>query len=741
MTTQATAVVQPAVHTNGDLRRLIFKSFQSPGDIVMLTAAVRDLHLAHPGKFQTDVRTSADALWLNNPHVMPLAEHESGVETIECHYPLIHQANSRPYHFIHGYAHFLEQRLGTTIPLTRFAGDIHLSQEEKERPRPFAELGVGEDFWIVIAGGKYDFTAKWWNPANYQAVIDHFQGRLQFVQCGEAGHWHPRLNGVIDLVGRTSLRDFVLLMHHATGVLCPVTFAMHLAAAVEPRPGRPRRSCVVVAGGREPAHWEQYPGHHFLHTIGSLPCCASDPCWRSRCQLVGDGDEKDRREVCERPVQVTPDLRIPECMELITPTDVIRAIDRCAAQTQTSPATSPPVQAPSVSPPSQTSQPVNRPTAIAPRPGCPPCERSTEPTILIDFRHGLGDAVQLTSVLAHLHHYHPDWQIDVAAGIGKLPPVAARPSDEKPRSLYRRLIIRDRDRVNRFQYRHVFELSWDECMTVYADSPSTKAEHCLKSVFRLEPIPELCRYRLSTGERAWEAARTYLASICHTGRRPDGRYPAVLLHYEGNTSSERKNLPHELAQRVCEAAIDAGYVPVILDWDRRTPLADGRRIFNPGADSPLWGKIGTGDCEALAALIAQSSLFIGIDSGPLHVAGATIDGPSPALTQESPDNREAGHADSPRASPSPTPVIAVWTGHHPLHYFGLADHVTHLVPVHHASLLRGPAENALPFFEKHYRHRIYRELSNELPAVMVNMLTGEDFEQAANKEFLRKLSA
>ncbi|HEV3345313.1 MAG TPA: glycosyltransferase family 9 protein [Pirellulales bacterium] len=754
MTTQPIAVAEPAIHTNGAPRRLVLHSFQSPGDVLMLTAAVRDLHLAHPGKFQTDIRTSADALWLNNPHITPLAEHEAGVEKIECHYPLIHQANSRPYHFIHGYAHFLEQRLGTTIPLTRFAGDIHLSREEKERTRPFTELGVTESFWIVIAGGKYDFTAKWWNPANYQAVVDHFQGRLQFVQCGENGHWHPRLKGVVDLVGRTNLRDFVLLMHHAAGVLCPVTFAMHLAAAVEPRPGRPRRSCVVVAGAREPVHWEQYPGHHFLHTIGSLPCCASDPCWRSRCQLVGDGDEKDRKEMCERPIQVSSDLRIPECMELITPTDVIRAIERCLPRLPLPPGegrgegglsyASPSLavdEPDTVSPPPHASQPVNQLTGIAPRPGCPPCDRSTEPAILVDFRHGLGDAVQLTSVLAHLHHYHPDWQIDVAAGIGKLPPVSSWPSDPNSQAPYRRLLIRDRDRVNRFEYRHVFDLSWDECSTLYRDSPSTKAEQCLRSVFRLEPVTDLCRYTLSTSEGAWLAARTYLASICHTGTRADGRYPAVLLHYEGNTSSEQKNLPHELAQRVCEAAIDAGYVPVILDWDKRTPLADGLRIFNPGADAPLWGRIGTGDCETLAALIAQSSLFIGIDSGPLHIAGATVHGPCPSPTKESPENGEAGRTDSTRASPSPTPVIAVWSGHHPLHYFGLADHVTHLVPLHHSSLLRGPADDALALFESRYRHRVYRELPNELPALMVNMLTGEDFEQAANKEFLRRLSA
>src|SRR4029077_1989439 len=90
----------------------------------------------------------------------------------------------------------------------------------------------------------------------------------------------------------------------------------------------PLRPCVVVAGGREPSHWESYPGHSFLDTIGRLPCCAAGGCWKSRCQLVGDGDAKDHHDVCERPVQVTPELRIPQCINMITAADVIRAIER-----------------------------------------------------------------------------------------------------------------------------------------------------------------------------------------------------------------------------------------------------------------------------------------------------------------------------------------------------------------------------------------------------------------------------
>ena len=308
--------------------RLILKSFQSPGDIVMLSAAVRDLHAAHPGRFQTDVRTSADAIWENNPHLTPLEEHDPEVASLDMHYPLVHESNQRPYHFLHGYTQYLEQQLDVRIPVTKFRGDIHLCEAEKLSPPRAAGIELPERFWIIVAGGKYDFTAKWWNPASYQAVVDHFCDRLAFVRCGEQGHWHPRLEGAIDLVGKTSLREFIRLMYHAEGVVCGVTLAMHLAAAVESkfarRYGRP---CVVVAGGREPAHWEAYPNQQYISTNGTLACCADGGCWKSRCQLVGDGDPKDRRDVCENPVQITDELRIPKCMDMITPEEVIRRVE------------------------------------------------------------------------------------------------------------------------------------------------------------------------------------------------------------------------------------------------------------------------------------------------------------------------------------------------------------------------------------------------------------------------------
>jgi ADP-heptose:LPS heptosyltransferase len=155
-------------------------------------------------------------------------------------------------------------------------------------------------------------------------VVDHFRGRIQFVQVGELHHHHPPIDGAIDLRGQTSLRQLVRLMFHAQGAISAVSLLMHLAAAVEVKPGMPlNRPCVVIAGGREPPHFSAYPHHQFIHTVGALRCCDNGGCWKSRTVALGDGDVNDRPEaLC---VDVVGDL--PRCMDLITADEVIRRIE------------------------------------------------------------------------------------------------------------------------------------------------------------------------------------------------------------------------------------------------------------------------------------------------------------------------------------------------------------------------------------------------------------------------------
>ena len=110
------------------------------------------------------------------------------------------------------------------------------------------ELAPHQDFWVIVSGGKHDFAAKWWDPGHWQEIVDHFSGG--------GGPARPHR------LARAGAGDSPLQRRGDPG---------------EPAhaPGRPVwRPCVVVAGGREPLHWEAYPQHQYIHTLGVLTCCA-----------------------------------------------------------------------------------------------------------------------------------------------------------------------------------------------------------------------------------------------------------------------------------------------------------------------------------------------------------------------------------------------------------------------------------------------------------------------------------
>ncbi len=313
-------------------RKLILRNLQAPGDILMLTAAVRDLHLTYPNTFITDVRTPFPHLWEHNPYITKLDESDADVNVIDMEYPLIHECNEGAYHFIHGFSRFLNEKLGLRIKVHKFWGDVHFSAEEKTWISMVHQHFTGWDtpFWLICTGGKTDYTTKWWIVEYAQQVVDHFRDKVQFVQFGADGpnHDHPRLQGAIDLVGQTDIRMFMRMVYHADGVICPITFAMHLAAAAETKPGKPkRRACVVTAGGREPSHFTAYTNHQFLHTNGQLMCCDNGGCWKSRTVPLGDGDYKDG-ELCTDAVDFQ-DRKVQRCMrDGVTGEDVIRAVEK-----------------------------------------------------------------------------------------------------------------------------------------------------------------------------------------------------------------------------------------------------------------------------------------------------------------------------------------------------------------------------------------------------------------------------
>jgi hypothetical protein len=270
----------------------------------------------HSDKYVLSVSgTAASHVFENNPHVL----HRDGDqgEMIVMEYPLIHQSNQSAAHFMEGYLQFLGQKLGIEIKSVVNRPQLYLSEEEKAwLPQVHEVTGKPVKYWVVCSGVKDDYTVKGWGPHNYQAVVDKTTW-VQWVQVGESDHNHKPLSGVLDMRGKTDLRQLIRMCYHAEGGLGGVSLLHHLFAALA-------KPFVCVASGMEAVAWERYQGETYLSKGHCVPCGKDGGCWRSRVVPLKDGNEKDK-SLCELPFY-SGSHAIPKCMAMIKPDEVVTAI-------------------------------------------------------------------------------------------------------------------------------------------------------------------------------------------------------------------------------------------------------------------------------------------------------------------------------------------------------------------------------------------------------------------------------
>ncbi len=199
-------------------------------------------------------------------------------------------------------------------------------------------------------------------------------------------------------------------------------------------------------------------------------------------------------------------------------------------------------------------------------------------------------------------------------------------------------------------YQTRITVAFEENYCNYSDRPCTKVTNSLAEQFGLNWDKDLGRYEVMPQPHATAAAESYYRSIGAT-RTERGVYKVVLIHYQGNTSPVKKNLAHWQAQEFAQHVSAHGRIPVILDWDRRSPLPDGQKVFCPDAGHALWGGFGSGDAAVIAALIRGAEAYVGIDSGPDKIVSATD-----------------------------TPGLICWVKHHPIQFHDPAPNTEHLIP-------------------------------------------------------------
>jgi len=347
-------------------RKVLFVNYDSLTDAVLLTAAVRDLQLHSYGGYIVDVHTVGMPVWDYNPHLArldwrsvpydgesELAANEYGfpehktkiicydteIQVVRCSSRGTFAASDRlkninSYHRIHALGQDITDKLGLSgaLPIGELRGFVTISDIEKGWMSQVEEAKCFKNFWLIQTGGPDTRSAAWWDASRYQQVVDEFKDKITFVQVGAPGEHHPRLDGVIDLVGKTDLRQLIRLMYHAAGYVGAPGFLMHLAAATPGKPfersGRPRapwRAAVIISGGQEPYQWIAYEGQQVLHTNGMLRCCEMGGCGKTRCE-VPHRLEPHPEELCSFPVKIGRGDVVPKCLDMITTKMVIDRI-------------------------------------------------------------------------------------------------------------------------------------------------------------------------------------------------------------------------------------------------------------------------------------------------------------------------------------------------------------------------------------------------------------------------------
>lgn len=301
------------------INKIKLKSVLSPGDAVVMTAAIRSLHTVYPDEYITAVETTAMEIWENNPFITPA---DDTFKECDLNYNLIHKSNSRAVSFLEAYVDGLSKVIERPLYLTTNRPDLYITNEERswmDQIQQYFSHGRKIPFWLINCGVKKDFTAKQWPVEYYQEVIDKTAGRIQWVQIGAKEHEHHPMRGVIDLVGKTSTRELIRLAFHCEGGLGPSTFLQHLCAAFE-------KHYLCILGGREPVPWVTYPKQTTFHTIGQIDCCRKGACWISRVIPLHDGDEKDNK-LCDVPIlgMIKP---VGKCMAMIRPEEILSVLSR-----------------------------------------------------------------------------------------------------------------------------------------------------------------------------------------------------------------------------------------------------------------------------------------------------------------------------------------------------------------------------------------------------------------------------
>lgn len=286
----------------------------APGDTVGVSAFVRDYTTAFPDSRLSVNSCRADEIFAHDDRVTRIPPQTTPI-TLR-YRPTIDAARTDPNRRYMYAAHdSFETVTGVRLPRGSAKPSLILSRDERTPPRQ-------QPYAVVAGGSKADIATKQSPPELFREVVAKTQ-HLNWVQVGRTDGVRIKdrqwlIPYTANLLGKTSVRELMRLIAHASVVLCHTSLPMLLAAAFDV-------PCIVVGGGRESPSLFTGLGVTYLDTLGQLDCCKLQACKALYPIQTHSEVPYPSGTVCSDPVQ-TENVWIGRCMTLYTADQIVSAL-------------------------------------------------------------------------------------------------------------------------------------------------------------------------------------------------------------------------------------------------------------------------------------------------------------------------------------------------------------------------------------------------------------------------------
>lgn len=279
------------LHTNNHL-----------GDVVIMSAVIANLKACYPDiEFGIDTKPCYMDVFNNNPFISYLNPYECDYN-LECVYAPFSQRTANGGSCIKAFTRNAFNSVNMVLGRNEFCmvkttADLYPEKTENK---------YGEYCIINANCQKCSETKAYpW----YQDIVDS-RPDIKFIQIGGAEERDitSDLTRVIDLRGKTTVKELIALTMHAKWVISPPSAVVHIASAF------PNVKTIVLSGAREPVELTQYPNTTHLTSV-----CVDG--WHRNKGCMKFFMRKIDSRTCERAI-IEKGRKYPQCMHRIKKEDV-----------------------------------------------------------------------------------------------------------------------------------------------------------------------------------------------------------------------------------------------------------------------------------------------------------------------------------------------------------------------------------------------------------------------------------